>query len=474
MIVNSLKSAIKKLLTSLSIDISNLLILYEKFTVRVALTFKWYLKRYIFRQIEGLNGKIPPKNEEVFRVLAVWESSGRMKWFQIGNQDKNIQTYYLPRSLFQPFWEFYLHSYLNREKKKGDYSLDHYLSGTYESQRKAVRCFFEYIIRYIFKVYTGDLMLLPKLNDDWSFDFIKAINNAGVAVAIDDRESSISPKRMETIPPKLKGYINFDFDLLNLHNENHRTFFRNSGIAESKMMVQGCPQSDYWSRRELWQNRAAIHPQLDENKIMLLYFSFGPDSYFSYYYPEEKRSWEHLLNDYHDILFELLKEFPDDLQIVYKTGAKTARDLFPGMAWYKKQYGEFMNPSNFLELNTQYSSFDLTTSCDIVLGFQTSGLIEAMFTDKPIVYGAWGDLYEDIKDYLHPLHQTQALFYADSKSRLRDQLVTLIENHGQYMPTDEEKAARISFREKYFSHADGTVSARILAAARQAAMEDRS
>ena len=99
---------------------------------------------------------------------------------------------------------------------------------------------------------------------------------------------------------------------------------------------------------------------------------------------------------------------------------------------------------------------------DITIGFQTSGLTEAMFLDKPIICGAWGDLYEDIKDTLLPFHKTDALTFVSSKEEMWEELDSLLKSLDSYVLTDDVAAARIAFRESFFHNPDGNVSRRLL------------
>ena len=57
---------------------------------------------------------------------------------------------------------------------------------------------------------------------------------------------------------------------------------------------------------------------------------------------------------------------------------------------------------------------ELLPFVDLTISFQTTGVVEAMFEDTPIIYVGWGDLYESIKDTLFDF-ENSGVHYASSK-----------------------------------------------------------
>ena len=45
---------------------------------------------------------------------------------------------------------------------------------------------------------------MPKLNDPWSIDFIKALNLSNIKLIVDDREGISTPKRIEILHSDLE------------------------------------------------------------------------------------------------------------------------------------------------------------------------------------------------------------------------------------------------------------------------------
>ena len=109
-------------------------------------------------------------------------------------------------------------------------------------------------------------------------------------------------------------------------------------------------------------------------------------------------------------------------------------------------------------LDSNVSTIDLLKVSDCILGFHTLGIVEAMFTDKPILFGAWGDLFNDIKDTLIPFHEFKGINYCDSPIKLKNSLINVLEDNTKYICDRKIRDAEI---ESFFYKADGQSSQRL-------------
>lgn len=418
--------------------------------------------RFLRDSIESFNGPIAPKaSSTIKRLVTIWESNGRLKWLEYANDDPNLQIFHLPRVIYSRIFRHLLKGYFV-DPAHGDSNLDVYFKSTYEHSRRLFRQYCAQVAAFLSSHLEVDLVFMPKLNDDWTMDMIPATQSRGMPVVINDREGIMTYKRLEVVPPMVKSHLNFESDLLCVNNVMHKEFFVRAGYNPDKIEVLGRPDSDYWSRPNTWQNRKEIHPELDNDRTVVLFFAFGPRTYLNFYYGEEPRSWKFLSEAYHDVLLSILQRYGSKIQLVYKTGGKPGRDLFHGYDHFVDEINRMAVGDCFLPLNVNYNSLDLIRTSDVVLGFQTSGLIEAMFTNQAIIYGAWGDLFEDIKDTLLPFHKTQALMHARSQEHLEQMLIQSIEMNVTISEGSEVAAARKQMREYYYFKPDGKTSQRLL------------
>jgi len=245
------------------------------------------------------------------------------------------------------------------------------------------------------------------------------------------------------------------------HNSTHKSLFVRSGFLSSKIKVNGATQSDYWSNSTYWKNLNEIDKNLREDLLKILFFSFGKRTYMNFYYGEEKRTWLPLIKDVNDVLIDILDKFYGKIQILYKFSGKLKRDTSEDIYRLINNSQKYIKNKSLIFLDGSKSSFDLIRNCQAILGFQTSGMIEAMNTNKPIYYVGWGDLYKDIKDTILPLEDSNCLTVCQSKDQLYDSLCNLINNYENITLQNDQKFSRAKFVEKYFTKSNGLVSDRL-------------
>ena len=201
---------------------------------------------------------------------------------------------------------------------------------------------------------------------------------------------------------------------------------------------------------------------------MLTYFSFSKFNYLNFFYEGENRDWLNLADDYHKIFIDVLKEFKGRFQIVYKLGGKPTRDTYPGFAVFMDELKRLNLQDSIILLDGNVSTIDLLKISDCVVGFHTLGIIEAMFTDKPIFFGAWGDLFEDIKETLIPFHTMKGLNFCNNPSELKNSLIDFF--YDKKIGSCDRKV-RDKEIENFFYKADGKSSERLFKVLQKAYLE---
>lgn len=421
--------------------------------------FDFFAAKRIQKYINSQNTEARKNDKKLIFIMT--EANDRMDWFFESQIDSSFQILNLPREIFILKWKVFFKNYISHPFL---FDLENYMSSKWDTERNTYKEHVIKLLKIIQDIYNPETILLPKLNTNWQMDIIECMNELNMTVCVEDRESGMHPKALETFPKMLKNYLDpvkHKVDFLNAHNLSHRQFFIEAGVNPDVIRVHGCPQTDFWFTKKKWKNIKKIHPELSEERFKIYFLSFGPRVYVHFYFKGEERDWIDIIDGHHEVLGQLLKEHGDKIQIIYKLGKKKARDTNPHYSEFIAEYGQYITKENFLELGVEVSSYQLATISDVTMGFQTTGLIEGMFLDKPILYGAWGDLFEDIKDELLPLHTTEALTHCDSKSALKKALIQLILNPKVEL-TEEIKASRKEFISRYFYNSDGKVCFRIL------------
>ena len=431
------------------------------------INFKLIRKLKIIKELKLLNKKsnqIKFKTNTSLVIIALKDADDRFKLLdeEIRNSTKII---HISRSLFRGVFAYLI-------VKKGGYKTDlslgelpieHYYDPKLKKYRKLYTLYCQKIAEEIKSLTKADCFLLPKLNDDWIIDLIKGIRLSNTKIIVHDREYGISEQRMKMYPFYLKKiYSDLKVDLLCLTNLRHYKFFELCGFSKKVLRITGNPITDKWFDLNNLISRKDISPLLSEKKYLIVFFAFGKNNYLNFFYKGEKRNWSSLGDDYHEILFDLLKEYSDKLQIIYKLGGKAARDTYEKFNDFILRLEKNNLQDSLLVLDGRISTQDLLKVSDCVIGFQTLGLIEAMFTKQPIFHGGWGELYNDVKETLMPLHHSKGLNFYQSKDEMYNAISEYIKNPSLHNQSDNTELARkISIEEMYYI-ADGRSSRRLL------------
>ena len=411
-----------------------------------------------------------------FHIAAYWDADGRFRWLYEPALEKNIGLLHVPRSIYRPvFAKLFQRNGYKPDNRKGEVSLSVFYEDRFRAARKEYTQYCQDVAESIARQFSINIFLLFKLNDDWIIDVIRGIRQSGNLVVVHDREHGIIKKRMKVYPPYLRE-IREDLRVnrLCLTNHTHYKFFELCGFPSSMLALTGKPDVDAWFRGEQTCDRKEISTKLREDSILLIFFAFGRYNYLNFFYKGERRDWGSLADDYHNILLELLAKFGDKLQIVYKIGGKPARDNYPGFDKFINAVTAMGREDALVILDGSTSTIDLLKVSDAVLAFHTLGLVEAMFTNKPIFYGAWGGLFNDIKHTLLPFHEWHGLDFKSSKKELSEALSEFFENPGNFKISDEVQKFRLAERESMYYSPDGDSSNRLLNVIEDVVSEEQS
>ena len=427
------------------------------------LNFKIFRDYYVWISIKNFNPNqkyIVQNDYPKWTIGAFWDADGRFKWLKNTCKNENIDLIHIPRIIYRHvfFYLFYSQGYM-QDWTKGELPLTLFYEKRFSKQRKKYLKYCQEIAKSISRQFNVDIFLLFKLNDDWIIDVIKGIKKSNLPVVVHDREHGISPKRMEEYPPYLKNIKNdLNVDMLCTSNKTHYDFFYKCGISKDKLELTGKPDTDAWFLNESQLLEKVIDKRINPNLPLITYFSFSKFNYLNFFYEGENRNWLKLADDYHSIFLNVLKTFKGKFQIAYKIGGKPARDAFPGFLSFMDEINKLNYQDSIVLLDGSVSTIDLLKVSDCIVGFHTLGIVEAMFTDKPIFYGAWGSLFDDIKETLIPFHKMKGLNYCDSYEVLQKSLIECINNKNIGLCDRKVRDKEI---QNFFYKADGKSSKRL-------------
>lgn len=403
--------------------------------------------------------KMKIDNPKKRRVLCVGDPDGRLKFLEIYGKNKDLEFIWFPRRVTGMLQSKY--AKIKKQIGLGEWRLDPYYDDEIVSQkgRKKLRSKFTKLLIDCVKYWNVQCLVIPKLNDEWIVDFQLAAKKINLPIIVTDRESSISPKRMEVYPPllfPLREHLNLA-EKVCVNTDQHYEFMIKSGVEKNRLVVTGSPQSDYWSKPVYSRELSPLKEKINKNKKQILYLGFGTRAYLNFYYPNDERTWDELCYEVHSTIADFLIENSEEVEVLYKIGSKPARDYWHGYDAFYRRLEDAGVEDSLIEVKDAILTPEILEFTDLTIAFQTTGVIEAMFSNQPIIVLGWGEFFEDIKDTLLPLYNS-GVHHADSPEGLKNLLNQLISDSLPYM----DKSKFEDYKYKYFYLCDGNSSNRVL------------
>lgn len=300
-----------------------------------------------------------------------------------------------------------------------------------------------------------DALITPSDTFYYLRPLIEELHASGVPTIVQDKEGTIAPSAImddhsavltERYPPMADQYY--------FWSESHREFWRRVGVSEERMQVLGQPRSDFFFHRDRWPSKTSLG--FSEQKQLVVVFTYDADSYARSTDPNPERPWKPLRDQMHEAARALARE-RSDVEVVIKA--------HPQQAELAEVTAEIeATPLPNLKLVTGAGSAShLIVRADVILGFQSTVMIEAMLTTKPVIYVGWGEKHDKYADGLIPIHRSGGCLLPQSRDELDRVLRRALD--GTLQPSADELRARKAFTDRYFFDADGHASERVLRAA---------
>ncbi len=284
---------------------------------------------------------------------------------------------------------------------------------------------------------------------------IEELRALGIPTIVQDKEGTIAPSAImddharvltDHFPPMSDYYL--------FWSDSHRDFWRRVGIPEARMQVVGQPRSDFFFHSDRWPSKESLG--VAPGKRLVVVFTYDADSYARSTEPNPERPWKALRDDMHAAVRQLARERSDVFVVV---------KAHPQQAELAEVTAEFAaDPLPNVKLMTGAGSAShLLVHADVVVGFQSTVMIEAMLMTKPVLYVGWGSQHDRLSDGLIPIHRCGGCSLPGNRQELDRMLRQSLD--GELAPTVAMQTARKAFTDRFFFGADGNVSARVLDAA---------
>ncbi len=294
-------------------------------------------------------------------------------------------------------------------------------------------------------------------NDRWLVEMIVEAQAQGISWVVCEREGTSTDLgyEKEGLGFKISNSVVAHYHFL--ANDKHTKMFLDSKTDSVRMCKTiGDLDTDWWFHFDKTRIMKKFEA-LDKYKKVVLFLTFGERNYIEpTLFPERNDiTWKPLLMDCENVLIDFAQKNPDIL-VIYRMGHKEDKNLA-----FLRAIKE-LKIENIIQSDRATSSFsDIAVRSDLIIGFQSTAMYEAMFTDKPILQVFW-----HILDFLNheteilPIGNTGACKVATSPKSLSDYLDLFSKD--SLAVDQKELAARKSAIEIMFVNADGKMAERFI------------
>lgn len=330
-------------------------------------------------------------------------------------------------------------------------------SARYARERATWQAHCRAALHELYALFAFDVVVLPSDIFPYIRDVIPAAHELGVPVVVAQKETTISPYTLQVHAKKIGAHFPFVSDYMTVCSERQKLFWTQAGAPTERIEVTGQPRFDFYRQPERWQSLAAQGIERLPGRKVILLLSYWLGAYI----PIEdwnagRLSWATLRSQTEDVLLELVAGGQYQL-LVKPHPQQPLSDVSELVQKLRRVTGDARTavvvPSS---LDTRH----LLVNADVVVGFQTTALLEALLLDCNVIYTCWGEAYEVCKDVVLPYERHPEAMRTARTPQALSACVQGAAGAGQA----PDAAGRLHLFEHYLGLADGHASERTLAA----------
>jgi hypothetical protein len=321
--------------------------------------------------------------------------------------------------------------------------------------RAARSHFVRQAVAYIRQKVRPDAVVVPSDLFFWLRPILEEFTAVGVPVIAQDKEGTLTPGPLteENLALWVKRYPPLSQRYL-FWGQVQRDAWVKVGLDPAKIRIVGMPRSDFFFHPERHASPESLG--LPGGKKLVTFFTFEGDVYLTADVKGRQigRPWLPMRRDIHETLVRLARE-RSDVHVIVK--------VHPQCPEIEEIQAELSSaPSNLTIMLGAATAAHLVANSAVVVGFQTTALIETMLTNKPIVYCGWAPQHDRYLPWLNPIPQSGACFQPASAEAMLELLNGLLD--GRLAVPPQMLTNRRAFSSRYFHDARGATADRTLQA----------
>jgi hypothetical protein len=284
----------------------------------------------------------------------------------------------------------------------------------------------------------------------WIRELIVVARERGIRTVILDKEGTLSPHDFYAEADRIRTNAPFMSDHIFVWSERQKEFWKRIGVDDGAITVVGQARSDLL-HRERRNDVEALFPVV---KPLITLFSYMDDAYIPVELVRaEGLTWRQMKTETHDEISRLAQAHPE-YNFVVKTHPQQ-----PDLETLRRKYDR----TNLRVVGGATLANELMQRSELIVAFQTTAVIEAMFLNKRVIYTYWDPLVGRLEKDLLPFHNAPGIAVARSFERFQNYCSRFIA--GDLSPFEFDAATlkrRDEFINVYLYRPDGQVCRRFL------------
>ncbi len=311
------------------------------------------------------------------------------------------------------------------------------------------------VLHDFYYAFPFDAVIVPSDTIIYLRAWAAGAHEMGLPFIVLQKETTISPYTMTEDARVIGQALPFIGDLMLVCSEHHKQFWLNTGAEPHKIIVTGQPRFDFYRQPERWKTLQSLGMRVPADRPTILFFSYDVGAYS----PEGvfAPTWTQLRTETEETLIDLARQGHFNVLIKphpQQQGLRSYKSRLRAMAG--RLWGETVQL-----VPKELDARQLIVNTQVVVGFQTTALFEAMAAGKKVVYTFWTENTPRFVHALIPFHEMgDALGVARSPQELRE----LVLSDRGFDVADEQAQRRLQEAEKQLGPLDGQAAQRCLKA----------
>lgn len=301
-------------------------------------------------------------------------------------------------------------------------------------------------IHSLYYTFPFDAVIVPSDTIFYFRAIAEAAHEMGVPFIVLQKETAISPYTMTEDARVIGEALPFIGDIMIVCSDNHKQFWLNTGAKAEKIIVTGQPRFDFYHYPQRWKTLGSLGVNFAKTLPIVLFLSYDVGAYS----PDGvlTPTWTQLLDETEAVLINAAKQ--GHINLLIKPHPQQ-QGITENQQRLRKMSGDMWGET-VQWVSGGFDTRHLIVNAQIVVGFQTTALFEAMAANKTVIYTFWTQaIARFIKDIL-PFHEMgNAILVSRSPKELENYLLS----ENDITLTDVQKQERRYEAEKQMGLLDG-------------------